>query len=304
MAFNPILNNEIQAGAAVDTALFTKVKNNFNDHEARLINEEINPDLVLASQILIADSTNVYNAENIEDALQEVMNLALNHSTILSSHGPSISSLEGRMTTAENSISNHESRINLVEAGVDNLNTLTATQATTITSLSNSNTVLGNRVTTAEGNITSLQTTVGNHETRITNAESSITSLNGLTSRMTTAENNIIALQNKTNTTFAGLTSSGGLTAVNLLNNTNFSLTLTENTTLQNPTNLAQGQSGQIIITQNNTTARTLAFGTYWLPTDGIVPTVSTTLGAVNLLTYFVVSPTQVWYALFKRGVA
>ena len=47
-----------------------------------------------------------------------------------------------------------------------------------------------------------------------------IAAFDGLTSRMTTAENNITALQNKTNTTFAGLTSSGGLTAVNLLNNT------------------------------------------------------------------------------------
>lgn len=303
MAFNPILTSEIQTGAAVDNALFSKVRNNFNDHEARLIAEEVNPDLVLASQILIADSTNVYNAENIEDALQEVMNLAQSHSIILSNNGPAITSLQGRMTSAESSISNHESRINLLEAGVDNLNTITTSQATSITSLTNSNTVLGNRVTTNENNISSMQITINNHETRIGTAESNITSLNLLPARVTTAENNIIALQNKTNTAFATLTSSAGFTPVSLLNNVNFNLTLTENTTLQNPTNLTQGQSGQIIITQNATTARTLSFGSNWLPTDGVVPSVSTTLGAVNLLTYYVVSPTQVWYALLKRGV-
>lgn len=99
------------------------------------------------------------------------------------------------------------------------------------------------------------------------------------------------------------LTSSGGQIAINLATKLNFAHTMTENTTLANPTNAVAGQSGQIFFTQHASTARTLAFGSNWKSTDGFTATISTTLSAKNLLTYYVASPTEIWFVLLKRGV-
>lgn len=86
----------------------------------------------------------------------------------------------------------------------------------------------------------------------------------------------------------------------------NFSVTLqTGGTqTFANPTNMVPGTGGQIAITQNNATASTVSFGTYWRSSSGGTPAVSKTLNAVNLLSYYVVSPTSIWYTLNTGGVA
>jgi hypothetical protein len=93
--------------------------------------------------------------------------------------------------------------------------------------------------------------------------------------------------------------------AVNLALSNNFSLALQATTgqTLSNPTNAVDGTSGQIAITQNATPS-TLAFGANWISSDGTTPAMSTTASAVNLLTYYVVDSTHIWFALNKHGVA
>lgn len=100
------------------------------------------------------------------------------------------------------------------------------------------------------------------------------------------------------------LTSSSNSVAVNLANNNNFSLTMTENTTLANPTNIVTGQSGQIAITQASGASYTLAYASYWVSASGTTPTMSTTHSAVNLLSYYVVDSTHIWYSLNTAGVA
>lgn len=85
------------------------------------------------------------------------------------------------------------------------------------------------------------------------------------------------------------LTSSAASVAVNLAQANNYSHTLTENTTLAAPTNASAGQSGVIVFTQDATTARTLGFNSFWKFPGGTVPTLSTTLGAVDVLSYYVV---------------
>lgn len=75
----------------------------------------------------------------------------------------------------------------------------------------------------------------------------------------------------------------------------NFSMTLPAggSVTLANPTNLTAGQSGAIVITQNATTAATVAYGTNWKFSGG-TPTMSTGLSSVSTLVYFVESATRI----------
>lgn len=74
----------------------------------------------------------------------------------------------------------------------------------------------------------------------------------------------------------------------------NFSIALTGNGTLANPTNLTAGQSGIITITQDATGSRTLAYGSAWKFPSGTAPTLTTTAGAVDVLVYYVESATRI----------
>lgn len=101
------------------------------------------------------------------------------------------------------------------------------------------------------------------------------------------------------------LTSSAGSVAVNLALSNNFSHTLTENTTLANPSNAVAGQSGCIAITQHASAAKTLSYASNWIYAPGSSnPTISTTTGSVNLISYYVVDSTHIWFSLTNHGVA
>lgn len=89
------------------------------------------------------------------------------------------------------------------------------------------------------------------------------------------------------------LTSTTNSIAVNLALGNNFSHTTSETTTLANPTNIVAGQSGVIVITQG-ATARTMAFGSYWKFSGGTAPSLTATVGAVDVLAYMVESSTRI----------
>lgn len=74
----------------------------------------------------------------------------------------------------------------------------------------------------------------------------------------------------------------------------NFSVTLGGNRTLANPSNQTAGQMGTIVITQDATGSRTLAFGSYWKFAGGTAPTLTTTASAVDVLAYYVESATRI----------
>lgn len=74
----------------------------------------------------------------------------------------------------------------------------------------------------------------------------------------------------------------------------NFSVTLGGNRTLANPTNITAGQSGVIVITQDGTGSRTLAYGSYFKFSNGTAPTLTTTASAVDVLCYYVESSTRI----------
>lgn len=74
----------------------------------------------------------------------------------------------------------------------------------------------------------------------------------------------------------------------------NFSVTLGGNRTLSNPTNIASGASGVIVITQDGVGSRTLAYGSYWKFPGGTAPTLTTTANAVDVLCWYVESSTRI----------
>lgn len=74
----------------------------------------------------------------------------------------------------------------------------------------------------------------------------------------------------------------------------NFSVTLGGNRTLANPTNLTAGQSGAIVITQDGTGGRTLAYGSNWKFPGGTAPALTTTASAVDVIAYYVESASRI----------
>jgi hypothetical protein len=74
----------------------------------------------------------------------------------------------------------------------------------------------------------------------------------------------------------------------------NFSVTLGGNRTLANPTNLTAGQSGVIVVTQDATGGRTLAFGSNWKFPGGTAPTLTTAASSVDVIAYYVESSSRI----------
>lgn len=72
----------------------------------------------------------------------------------------------------------------------------------------------------------------------------------------------------------------------NLSSGNIFTVTLTGNATLANPSNLVAGQCGQIFITQDATGTRTLAYGSEWKFPGGTAPVLTTTAAATDVLSF------------------
>lgn len=79
-------------------------------------------------------------------------------------------------------------------------------------------------------------------------------------------------------------------------------VTLTGNATLANPSALTPGTSGHLLVTQDSTGGRTMAFGSYYNFGSAGVPTLSTAAGASDIIIYWVASTTAIVCA-FIGGV-
>ena len=88
----------------------------------------------------------------------------------------------------------------------------------------------------------------------------------------------------------------GATVTPNFDDSNNFSLTATGNFTLANPTGtITPGQSGVFVITQDATGSRTISWGTYFKGAGGTKPTLSTAPNSVDIISYYVVSATQIF---------
>lgn len=82
-----------------------------------------------------------------------------------------------------------------------------------------------------------------------------------------------------------------------------FSMTLTGNVALENPTNIVAGGTYFIIIKNDNSTAYTMSFGSYFRFESGASSTLSTALGAVDVLKVTVYTATELVCKLYKNFV-
>ena len=87
---------------------------------------------------------------------------------------------------------------------------------------------------------------------------------------------------------------SGATVTPDFATSNNYTLTLDQNLTVANPTNLTAGQSGSIFLVQDGTGSRTAAWGSYWDFAGGTAPTLSTTASAVDRIDYVVRSSTSI----------
>lgn len=73
--------------------------------------------------------------------------------------------------------------------------------------------------------------------------------------------------------------------------------TMTENTTLDNPSNMVQGGTYILVITQHASAAKTLGFGNAYKTAGGSGITISTGLGAIDVITFVCTGTTMLMVA-------
>jgi len=87
---------------------------------------------------------------------------------------------------------------------------------------------------------------------------------------------------------------SGATVTPDFATSNNYTLTLDQNLTIANPTNLTAGQSGSIFLVQDGTGSRLAAWDSYWDFAGGTAPTLSTAASAVDRIDYVVRSSTSI----------
>ena len=87
---------------------------------------------------------------------------------------------------------------------------------------------------------------------------------------------------------------SGATVTADFNDSNNFTLTLGENLTIANPSNLTVGQSGSIFLVQDGTGSRTASWGDSWDFAGGTAPTLTTDASAVDRVDYIVRTTTSI----------
>lgn len=168
------------------------------------------------------------------------------------------------------------------------------TAATQATNAQTSATQASTSATAAAGSATSAATSASNASSAATTAIAAAIGVSVQGYDAATAKTNVTQSFTKAQRgSVVALTDAATITPDASAGN-NFSVTLGGNRTLANPTNLAAGQHGTIVITQDGTGSRTLAYGSYWKFQSGTAPTLTTTAGAVDVLAYYVESSTRI----------
>jgi hypothetical protein len=85
-----------------------------------------------------------------------------------------------------------------------------------------------------------------------------------------------------------------GVIVLNFSAGNNFEFTLVDSSTLGAPISPSGGQCGAITVRQDETGSRTLAYSGGWQFAGGTAPTLTTTASGVDVLSYYVTSPTEI----------
>lgn len=128
-------------------------------------------------------------------------------------------------------------------------------------------------------------------DTTITRVSAGVIAVEGDTVPMLATAQTFTAAQSGSIT---ALTSTAASIAVDAALNNHFSHTLTENTTLANPTNLVAGTSGSFFLTQHASSPKTMAFGSYYKFAGGTAPTITAVNSAEDRIDYIVRTTTSI----------
>lgn len=90
------------------------------------------------------------------------------------------------------------------------------------------------------------------------------------------------------------LPATSGSVVLDLALANNFGGQLTGNIVLANPANMVSGQSGVLHITNDGSTARTIAYGSFWKASGGVLPPLTASAGAVDIFGYYVESTSRI----------
>jgi peptidoglycan hydrolase CwlO-like protein len=117
-----------------------------------------------------------------------------------------ITSLDGRLDTAETDITTLDGRVDTAETNITSLDGRLDTAETDITSLKTRMTTAETNITTLDGRLDTAETDITSLKTRMTTAETNITTLDG---RLDTAETDITTLDGRVDTAETNITSLG-----------------------------------------------------------------------------------------------
>jgi hypothetical protein len=112
------------------------------------------------------------------------------------------------------------------------------------------------------------------------------------TERVRISQNGVVTVKNGAVAEIGTLTD-GATVTPDFAANCNFTLTISGNRTLANPTNITAGQTGSIFIIQGSG-SNTLSWGSYWDFAGGTAPTLSTASGAIDRVDYVVRTSTSI----------
>ena len=189
--------------------------------------------------------------------------------------------------------------------GTDNPSAKLHIQGNSDTSDASCQIIIEDEDTTAGSGIPSLQFVVNSNNTgRIRGSDQGMTFSTGgsNTDRMlintvgsvgigTNAADRTVDVHGTVITNVADLGNVSGVTTLNFTNNNNFILTLTGTTTFADPTGIATGQSGVIILKQDGTGSRTATFHENFKFKAGTAPTLSTGVGKSDAIAYYCFEP-------------
>ena len=243
-------------------------------------------------------------------------------SVLTSANLEATTSITSRITTVSatlaTSIGNSNTAIAAVSvltsvntAAVTSINSVIATVSSTLaTSIGNSNTVIAAVSALSAVNLaavtsinaviatvsSTLATSIGTSNTLI--AATSVALATSIANHLPLAGGTITGEARFSKSAYADQTSltDEATVSISLDLSNNFHLTLGDNRTLGNPTagNINLGQTGSIFVAQDGTGSRTLAFGTSYEFPAGTVPTMSTSINAVDRLDYIVRTSTAI----------
>jgi hypothetical protein len=224
----------------------------------------------------------------------------INASRVISTSGvPTNADLTTLSATLATSIGNSNTLIAATSAAlatsIANTNANVTTNINAITSVNSAITSVSNVITNLSA---TMATSIANHLPLSGGTLTGILSATDVyTSAVAIGVDNLLGKQLHIGTAaVADIVSLTDATSIAVDFNTaqNFAVQLTDNRTLENPTNCVPGQVGSIIVIQDGTGSRTLSFGGNWKFIGGTAPTLTTTASAVDRIDYIVYTSTAV----------